>query len=110
MARVRVVLVRPENSANIGAASRVIMNTGLDGLDLVEPGDWRTLEAWRTAWRAEDILEQARTFDTLADALKDAVYVAGFAGRSSQTSGALQERGNPVRTPQIRSTARDRSR
>ena len=58
------------------------MNTGLEGLDLVDPGDWRTLDAWRTAWRAEDILEQARVFETLAGALEDAVYVAGFAGRS----------------------------
>lgn len=82
MARIRVVLVRPENPANIGSVARVIMNTGIEGLDLVEPGDWRTIEAWRTAWRAEDILEQARVFETLADALEDAVYVAGFAGRT----------------------------
>lgn len=82
MPRARVVLVRPENAANVGAVARVIMNTGIEGLDLVEPCDWRTLEAWRTAWRAEDVLEQARVFDSLEDALEGAVYVAGFAGRS----------------------------
>ena len=82
MARIRAVLVRPESPANIGAAARVIMNTGLEGLDLVDPGDWRTIEAWRMAWRAEDILEQTRVFETLAEALEDAVYVAGFAGRT----------------------------
>ncbi len=82
MARIRAVLVRPESPANIGAAARVIINTGLEGLDLVDPGDWRTIEAWRTAWRAEDILEQTRVFETLAVALEDAVYVAGFAGRT----------------------------
>jgi TrmH family RNA methyltransferase len=82
MARIRAVLVRPEHRANIGAVARVITNTGLDGLDLVAPGDWRTLETWRTAWRAEDILEQARVFDTVEGALEDAVYVAGFAGRT----------------------------
>lgn len=82
MARIRAVLVQPENPANVGAVARVVMNTGLEGLDLVDPGDWRTLETWRTAWRAEDILEQARVFETLAEALEDAVYVAGFAGRT----------------------------
>ena len=52
--RVRIVLVRPETPANIGAVARSIGNTDLDGLDLVAPGDWRTLECWRTAWGAHD--------------------------------------------------------
>ena len=37
VARVRVVLVRPETSANVGACARVVRNTGAAGLDLVEP-------------------------------------------------------------------------
>ena len=82
MTRVRVVLVRPESSANVGATARAIMNTGLDGLDLVAPCDWRTVETWRMAWRAEDVVENAREFETLGEALADVQYVAGFAGRS----------------------------
>jgi len=51
MARVRIVLVRPESAANIGACARVSRNSGAEGLDLVAaPGDWRTVECWRTAW------------------------------------------------------------
>jgi tRNA/rRNA methyltransferase len=34
------------------------------------------------AWRAEDILENARVFDALDDAVSDGVYTAGFAGRT----------------------------
>jgi tRNA/rRNA methyltransferase len=34
------------------------------------------------AWRAEDILEQARVFDSLEQAVSDAQYTAGFAGRT----------------------------
>ena len=60
MPRVRVVLVRPEAPVNVGAAARVVRNTGLEGLDLVDPGDWRTVECWRTAWGAHEVLEQAR--------------------------------------------------
>lgn len=56
-------------------------NGGLDGLDLVAPGDWRTVECWRTAWGAQDVLEQARVFPDLASALSQAGYVAGFTGR-----------------------------
>lgn len=82
MARVRIVLVRPQNAGNVGAAARVVANMGLSGLDLVEPSDWRTVDAWRMAWRAEDVLENARELASLEEAVSDAVYVAGLAGRS----------------------------
>ena len=78
MTRVRVVLVRPESPANIGAAARVVRNAGLDGLDLVSPGDWRTVECWRTAWGAQEVLEQARVFATLAEALASSRWVAAL--------------------------------
>jgi TrmH family RNA methyltransferase len=82
MPKVRVVLVRPENAANVGAVARVVANTGLEGVDVVAPCDWRTLEAWRMAWRSEDILEATREFTSLDEALEGAVYVAGLSGRS----------------------------
>ncbi len=81
MAIVRVVLLRPESPGNVGSAARAIANTGLAGLDLVNPCDWRTIEAWRMAWRAEEILEGARVLSTLDEALEGAVYTAGLAGR-----------------------------
>jgi tRNA/rRNA methyltransferase len=77
----RVVLVRPETPANIGAVARVIRNTGLAGLDLVGPGDWRTVECWRTAWGAHRELEEARVFADLGAALAEASYVAALSGR-----------------------------
>jgi tRNA/rRNA methyltransferase len=78
---VRVVLVRPETPANIGAVARVVRNTGLQGLDLVAPGDWRTVECWRTAWGAPEVLEQARVFTDLRAALAEATFVAALSGR-----------------------------
>ena len=81
MRRVRVVLVRPEAPVNVGAAARIVRNTGLEGLDLVAPGDWRTVECWRTAWGAHDVLEQARVFADLPSAVSYAGYVVGFTGR-----------------------------
>ena len=76
MARVEVVLVRPESPANVGAAARAVRNAGLHGLVIVEPGDWRTVECWRTAWGAHDVLEQARVAPDLASAVAGAGYVA----------------------------------
>jgi tRNA/rRNA methyltransferase len=79
--RVRIVLVRPETAVNVGASARALRNAGLEGLDLVAPGDWRTVECWRTAWGAHDVLEQARVFDDLPPALAEAEYVAALSGR-----------------------------
>ena len=81
MARVRVVLVRPESAANVGASARVVRNTGGEGLDLVAPGDWRTVECWRTAWGAQDVLESARVFTDLASALEGTALAVGLTAR-----------------------------
>jgi len=79
--RVRVVLVRPDTPVNVGATARVVRNTGLSGLDLVSPGDWRTVECWRTAWGAQDVLEAAREFEGLAPALAGASLAVALTGR-----------------------------
>ena len=81
MARVRIVLVRPETSANVGACARVARNTGAVGLDLVAPGDWRTVDCWRTAWGAQELLEEARVFDELGPALAGAAMSVALTGR-----------------------------
>ena len=86
------MLVRPEASANVGAAARAIRNGGLAGLDLVAPGDWRTVECWRTAWGAHEVLEQARVFADLGAALAEAAYTVAFSGRPGSGAPALDVR------------------
>jgi tRNA/rRNA methyltransferase len=81
VARLRVVLVRPETSANVGACARLVRNAGASGLDLVAPGDWRTVDCWRTAWGAQDVLEQARVFPDLHAALAGVAVAVAFTGR-----------------------------
>jgi TrmH family RNA methyltransferase len=81
VARVRLVLVRPETSANVGAAARIALNTGLGGLVLVAPGDFRTVDCWRTAWGAHDVLEQVQVFDELGPALAGAALAVALSGR-----------------------------
>jgi tRNA/rRNA methyltransferase len=90
--RVRVVLVRPENPANVGACARVVRNAGLDGLDLVAPGDWRTVECWRSAWGAPDVLEEARVFADLVSALAGVVLTIALSGRRPASGPAVDVR------------------
>jgi len=52
----------------------------------VAPGDWRTVECWRTAWGAHEVLEEARVFETLEEALEGASIAVAFTGR--RPSGA----------------------
>lgn len=89
---VHVVLVRPEAPANVGAVARVIRNTGLAALRLVAPGDWRTLECWRMAWGAHDVLEEAREFADLRAAVADAPSALAFSGRREKGAAWIDVR------------------
>ncbi len=75
------MLVRPEAAANVGACARAMRNTGCAGLDLVAPGDWRTVECWRTAWGAQEVLEQARVFPDLVAALRGVARAVALTAR-----------------------------
>jgi len=92
VARLRIVLVRPETTANVGACARVVRNTGAEGLDLVAPGDWRTVDCWRTAWGAHEVLEGARVFGDLAAALAGASLTVALTGRRPAGPPALDVR------------------
>ena len=84
MAEVFFVLVRPRRPENVGAVARVAANAGIAGLRLVAPADWRTVEAFRTAWMAEDLLESAAEFSELAPAIADCRFVAALSGRGGR--------------------------
>ena len=80
------MLVRPENGANIGSVARVMKNTGLSDLRLVDPSDWRTIETWRTAWASQEILENARVFPTLDEALRGSTMALALSGRDDKVA------------------------
>ncbi len=65
-----IVLVRPRDPNNIGAAARAMANFGLSELRVVEP----YLPTWQiavSAVGAQDILQNARLFSSLPQALED---------------------------------------
>jgi TrmH family RNA methyltransferase len=71
-----IVLVAPRNPLNIGAAARAMSNFGFTDLRLVNPYNVAFREA-RSAVKSGYILENAREFSTIAEAVADCVLVAG---------------------------------
>jgi len=76
-----VVLVRPRDPNNIGAAARAMKNFGLSDLIIVSPHPPVWQEA-RSAVGAEDVLAEARVVATIAEAVADCTLVIGTAART----------------------------
>jgi tRNA/rRNA methyltransferase len=71
-----IVLVRPQLGENIGKAARAMLNFGLIDLRLVAPRDgWPNPAAGPAASGADVVLEQARVFETVAEAVADCAHV-----------------------------------
>lgn len=71
-----IVLVRPQLGENIGKAARAMLNFGLTELRLVSPRDgWPNPSAGPAASGADIVLEQARVFDSVAEAVADCAQV-----------------------------------
>ena len=88
-----VILARPQLGENIGAAARAMANFGLTDLRLVTPRDgWPNERAYSMAAGALSIIEAARVFDRLEEAVADLQIVYATTAR---------ERGvaKPVLTP-----------
>jgi tRNA/rRNA methyltransferase/tRNA (cytidine32/uridine32-2'-O)-methyltransferase len=76
-----IILSRPAESGNIGAVCRAMKNMGLSRLRLVAPVAGDTAALLARAVHAEDVWENAQTFDTLAEAIADCAFVAGTSRR-----------------------------
>ena len=78
----RVVLVRPQFAANVGAAARVLRNMGASDLVLVAPAaDPADPEARRLAAHGRDVLDRCRLAADLGEAVADCVFVAATSAR-----------------------------
>ena len=73
---VRIVLVRPRNPLNIGAAARAMLNFGFRDLVVVAPHEpvWQESKA---AVGAQAVLRQARVAPNLLSAVEDRTLVLG---------------------------------
>ncbi|WOI54267.1 RNA methyltransferase [Parvularcula sp. LCG005] len=90
-----IVLVRPQMGENIGATARAMLNFGLKGLRLVAPRDgWPNPAAKAMAAGAAEVIDNARVFDTVVDAVSDCHLVLATTARHR---GLFL----PVHTPQV---------
>src|SRR5689334_23699223 len=80
-----IILVRPQLGENIGMAARAMLNCGLSELRLVSPRDgWPNEKAQRAASGADVVLEAARVFDSVADAVAGLQRVVATTARTRE--------------------------
>ncbi|HWW64315.1 MAG TPA: RNA methyltransferase [Sphingomonadaceae bacterium] len=71
-----IVLVQPQLGENIGTAARAMLNFGLTDLRLVAPRDgWPNPAAGPAASGADVVLERARVYATVPEAVADCTHV-----------------------------------
>src|SRR5687767_9532416 len=79
---IRIVLVGTQHPGNIGAAARAMKTMGLARLVLVAPEKQPDRDTVAMAAGADDLVEVAPVFDTLAEAVADCALVLGCTARS----------------------------
>ena len=80
-----VILVRPQLGDNIGMAARAMLNCGLSEMRLVAPRDgWPSERAQRAASGADVVLDEARVFDSVAEAVADLQHVVATTARTRE--------------------------
>lgn len=71
-----IILVRPQLGENIGKAARAMLNFGLTEMRLVAPRDgWPNPSAGPAAAGADIVLDQAKVFGTVAEAVADCTHI-----------------------------------
>ena len=76
-----ILLVEPENPDNIGAVARAMKNMDLKDLRLIHPPqNWKKLGE-KMSMSAFDVLENARVFESVPEAVFDTAFVIGATRR-----------------------------
>jgi tRNA/rRNA methyltransferase len=88
-----IILVEPQLGENIGMVARAMANFGLSELRLVNPRDgWPSEKARSAASKADHVIDGAKLFDTLEEAIADLNFV--YATTARERYGF-----KPVRSP-----------
>ncbi|AJC48845.1 RNA methyltransferase [Allofrancisella guangzhouensis] len=83
---IRIILVEPSHSGNIGSTARAMLNMGLTNLWLVNPKKEIDEEAKALACHAVEVINNAKTVKTLVEALDRIDYVVGTSARVRRVS------------------------
>lgn len=80
-----IILVRPQLGENIGMAARAMLNCGLSELRLVAPRDgWPSDKAQRAASGADVVLDKAKVFGSVAEAVSGLQRVVATTARTRE--------------------------
>src|SRR5437762_13082591 len=82
LTNIRIVLVRPRGSGNIGSVARAMKNLGASELAIVGKARTRSFWARAMAVHGRDVLSEAQCYETLREALADCTLVAGTTCRA----------------------------
>ncbi|MFB6375391.1 MAG: RNA methyltransferase [Bradymonadaceae bacterium] len=86
-----VVLWEPQDDINIGNAVRACKNFGVHHLRLVRPAQADPDEIAVSAPKADDVIANIETYQSLEDAVADCVYVIGTTARSRAARRVVTE-------------------
>lgn len=76
MNKIAIILVNPQMGENIGATARAMKNFGLKDLRIVSPRDgWPNPKAQTMSVGALDLVDSAKIFDRLPEAIADLEYI-----------------------------------
>ena len=78
----RIVMVRPRGSGNIGSVARAMKNVGAGELAIVGKARTRSFWARAMAVHGQEILADAKRYETLREAIADCTFVVGTTCRS----------------------------
>lgn len=87
--KVSIVLVEPKGAGNIGSVARVMHNTGIKKLILVNPVEYLNDEGFSMACNAGEILLKAEVHDTLEVAVQDINCLIGSTRRKGKLRNPL---------------------
>ena len=94
-----IILVNPQMGENIGMCARAMLNCGLTELRLVAPRDgWPSEIALATSSGAVEVVQNAKLYETLADAVADCQFVVA-------TTARTRDMVKPVFTPETAAQA-----
>jgi tRNA/rRNA methyltransferase len=84
LSRVKIILVHPEDSGNIGSVCRAMKTMGMTRLSIVKKRDFNLEEIKRLSVHAFDVFESAEIVETLDEALAGTVMSAGTTRRKGK--------------------------
>ena len=82
LSNLRVILVHPRGSGNIGSVARAMKNVGAGELAIVGKARTRSFWARAMAVHGREILADAKSYETLREAIADSTLVVGTTCRA----------------------------